>query len=219
MFTLDHVVPWGRSFDEYRRMFSLTEPELRLRICGCGDGPASFNAEATRRGTGVVSFDPIYKWDASQLRERIAVTRDQILDETRRNARDSSGTRFVRWRSSDRSAWPRWRIFWRTTAAAGRRASTLTPNTRPCADSSFDLALCSHFLFLYSTQLGETFHSTGDSGAVPRGGRSSHLSAARFWAASARRSRRPRLSRSFAPLATTCRLSVSRTSFNAAATR
>jgi hypothetical protein len=28
----------------------------------------------------------------------------------------------------------------------------------PFADSSFDLALCSHFLFLYSEQLGEAFH-------------------------------------------------------------
>ena len=24
MFALDEVVPWGRSFDEYRRMFALT---------------------------------------------------------------------------------------------------------------------------------------------------------------------------------------------------
>jgi len=53
MFTLDQVVPWGRSFDEYRRMFALTDAELGLRIIGCGDGPASFNAEATRRGTAV----------------------------------------------------------------------------------------------------------------------------------------------------------------------
>src|SRR5262249_62401496 len=28
----------------------------------------------------------------------------------------------------------------------------------PFSDSSFDLALCSHFLFLYTTQLGEAFH-------------------------------------------------------------
>jgi hypothetical protein len=55
MFTLDQVVPWGRSFAEYRRMFALTDAELGLRIIGCGDGPASFNAEATRRGTAVVS--------------------------------------------------------------------------------------------------------------------------------------------------------------------
>ncbi len=28
----------------------------------------------------------------------------------------------------------------------------------PFADASFDLALCSHFLFLYTDQLGEDFH-------------------------------------------------------------
>ena len=28
----------------------------------------------------------------------------------------------------------------------------------PFADSSFDSALCSHFLFLYTRQLGEAFH-------------------------------------------------------------
>ena len=50
MFTLDEVVPWGRSFDEYRRMFALTDRELGLKIVDCGSGPASFNAEATRRG-------------------------------------------------------------------------------------------------------------------------------------------------------------------------
>ena len=55
MFTLDKVVPWGRSFDEYRRMFALTDADLRGRILGCGDGPAAFNAEATRLGMRVTS--------------------------------------------------------------------------------------------------------------------------------------------------------------------
>ena len=40
-FTLEKVVPWGRSFDEYTAMFSLTETELEKHILGCGDGPAS----------------------------------------------------------------------------------------------------------------------------------------------------------------------------------
>ena len=63
MFTLDKVVPWGRSFDEYCRMFLLTDQDLAGRIVGCADGPASFNAEATRLGTRVVSCDPIYAFD------------------------------------------------------------------------------------------------------------------------------------------------------------
>jgi hypothetical protein len=86
MFTLDQVVPWGRSFDEYRRMFALTDDDLTLRIVGCGDGPASFHAEATRLGSAVVSCDPIYRFDVEQLRDRIASTYDHILEQTRRNA-------------------------------------------------------------------------------------------------------------------------------------
>lgn len=85
MFTLDHVVPWGRSFDEYSRMFALGGRDFSLRILGCGDGPASFNAEATRRGAAVISCDPIYRLEAVQIRERIGATYDEIIDQTRRN--------------------------------------------------------------------------------------------------------------------------------------
>lgn len=57
MFTLDQVVPWGRSFEEYSRMFLLDDRDLASRILGCGDGPASFNAVATRSGGTVTSCD------------------------------------------------------------------------------------------------------------------------------------------------------------------
>ena len=51
MFTLDQVVPWGRSFDEYRRMFALTEEDLDQTIIGCGDGP-EFHAGGMLVGNG-----------------------------------------------------------------------------------------------------------------------------------------------------------------------
>jgi hypothetical protein len=157
---LDRVVPWGRAFDEYCRMFALSDEDLTRRILGCGDGPASFNAEATRRGSTVISCDPIYKWTAADIRERVTATRDEILEQTRRNAGE-----FV-W-DSIRSVEELGRI--RMTAmeafledfsdgkAQGRYIDNELP-TLPFADRSFDLALCSHFLFLYSDQLGEAFH-------------------------------------------------------------
>ena len=67
MFTLDQVVPWGRSFDEYKRMFALGASDLNGRILGCGDGPASFNAEATRFGHRVISCDPIYRFGTEEI--------------------------------------------------------------------------------------------------------------------------------------------------------
>lgn len=160
MFTLGKVVPWGRSFDEYRRMFALTETDLGSRIVGCGDGPASFNADATRRGSTVVSCDPIYRYDVDQLREQIAATSDEMLQQTRQNA-----TEFV-WdaiRSVEELGQVRMSAMndFLDDYPAGRRSGRYVeaelPNL-PFSDSSFDLALCSHFLFLYTTQLGESFH-------------------------------------------------------------
>jgi hypothetical protein len=85
MFTLHQVVPWGRSFPEYRRMFALSDADLKLRILGCADGPASFNAESTRRGTAVISIDPLYRLDTKTIRDRIAATYDQMLEQAQRN--------------------------------------------------------------------------------------------------------------------------------------
>jgi SAM-dependent methyltransferase len=160
MFTLENVVPWGRSFDEYRRMFSLTEVDLRLRIIGCADGPAGFNAEATRRGASVISCDPIYRWDASRIQERIAATYDGILDQARRNAEAFvwDSIRSVEELGQVRTAaMQEFLADYDRGKADGRYVEGELPDL-PFADSSFELALCSHFLFLYSSQLGEIFH-------------------------------------------------------------
>jgi hypothetical protein len=160
MFTLDQVVPWGRSFDEYRRMFDLADDKLRLRVIGCGDGPASFNAEATRRGARVISCDPIYRLEIAEIRDRIAATYDTILDQTRRNADE-----FV-WDSIQSveelgqvrmAAMQDFLDDYGPGKIDGRYIDAELP-TLPFADTAFDLALCSHFLFLYTSQLDEAFH-------------------------------------------------------------
>ena len=93
-FELDRVVPWGRCFDEYVRMFALGDKELAGRILGCGDGPASLNSEATERGIVVVSCDPIYAFSASEIEQRVRETSEVILSEARRNQADFLWTYF-----------------------------------------------------------------------------------------------------------------------------
>lgn len=160
MFTLDQVVPWGRSFDEYRRMFALSDDDLRLKIVGCGDGPAGFNAEATRRGAHVVSCDPIYRWEETQIRERIASTSDRILDETRRNQDEfvwTSITSVEELGEVRMAAMTEFLNDYGLGRLQGRYIEAELP-ALPFADQAFDLALSSHFLFLYTTQLGDAFH-------------------------------------------------------------
>ena len=160
MFTLDQVVPWGRSFDDYQRMFDLAEADLRLRIVACGDGPASFNAEGTRRGAKIISADPIYRWEPAQIRDRIAVTYEQVLDQTRRNADEFVWDSIQSVEELGRVRLAAMEAFLDDYGAGkveGRYVDAELP-ILPFADTSFDLALCSHFLFLYSGQLGEAFH-------------------------------------------------------------
>lgn len=79
-FCLDSVVPWGRNMDEYRLMFQLSDSDLTKRIAGFGDGPASFNYEATQKGCSVTSFDPIYCFSRNDLQKRIEEVRISVME-------------------------------------------------------------------------------------------------------------------------------------------
>jgi hypothetical protein len=160
MFTLDTVVPWGRSFGEFRDLFALSDVELRGRILDCAGGPASFAAEASRRGTKAVSVDPLYRFGADEIRDRIAATSGEVIEQTRRNAHQ-----FV-WKtigSPDelyRRRLQAMELFlgdFERHKSHGRYVAGALPSL-PLAEGAFDVEVCSHFLFLYSEHLGGDFH-------------------------------------------------------------
>ncbi len=162
MFTLESVVPWGRSYEEYERMFALSARDMRGRILGCADGPAAFNAVATRRGAQVVSVDPLYRWSAAEIAGRIEATRETVLEQTRRNQADYRWERIA----SVEALWDQRRTVMETFLAdfeAGRQRQRYVDGSLPdlpFPDDAFDLALCSHFLFLYSDHLDLEFHES-----------------------------------------------------------
>ena len=159
-FTLDKVVPWGRAFDEYLAMFSLGKSDLEKTMLGCGDGPASFNAIAARRGLRVVSCDPLYALSAGVIRDRIRQTVPVMTEQTRKNHEEFVWNYF---RSIDELVKARinaMEIFlddFPDGLSTGRYIDASLPDL-PFPDNRFDIALCSHFLFLYSEQKGMGFH-------------------------------------------------------------
>jgi hypothetical protein len=160
MFTLDTVAPWGRSFGEYCSMFALSDRDLGLRILDCGGGPASFNAEGTRHGRSIVSCDPLYQFDAPDIASRIKATSHQILEQTRRNAREFVWTTIRSIAELGELRLSAMRTFL-ADYPAGRRAGRYVSGELPAlpfADHSFELALSSHLLFLYTEQFDEVFH-------------------------------------------------------------
>lgn len=154
------IVPWGRNFDEYVRMFDLSEADLKLCILGCGDGPASFNMECNQRGGNVTSLDPLYRFSHTQIGQRIADTYEDVIAQTRAHQE-----KFV-WDSIpsvDELGRIRMEAMQRflDSYEAGKLQNKYIPGELPIlpfSDQTFDLALSSHFLFLYTDNLTFDFH-------------------------------------------------------------
>ena len=141
-------------------MFALTDAELNSRIVGCADGPASFNAEATARRIAVVSCDPLYRFTVAQIRQRIRDTTEVIVEQTRRNQHEFVWTAIHsidELRATRTASMETFLADFDAGKEQGRYVDAELPQL-PFGNSSFGLALCSHFLFLYSEQLSEDFH-------------------------------------------------------------
>ena len=80
---LEHVVPFGRSLDEYQQMFNLSEGDLSRNILGVGDGPASFNAEMLKRGHPVTSLDPLYELSGKEIEQQFYRVIDDVIQQVK----------------------------------------------------------------------------------------------------------------------------------------
>lgn len=161
-FSLKNVVPWGRLLDEYVAMFALTEADLQKDILGCSDGPASFNATLTQQNgrANVTSIDPIYQFTAEQIQQRFDEAYDQVVSQLEANQSEFVWTHFTSVAELAASRSQAMALFiadYEQGKQDGRYQHAELP-TLPFADQQFSLALCSHFLFLYSQQFTADFH-------------------------------------------------------------
>lgn len=158
--TLDQVVPWGRSLDEYIRMFDLSEGDLGSTILDCGAGPASFNAEMQSRGCTVVSCDPIYRFSSADISRRIDETYNTVLRKTIETRNKFLWHEMKSPEQLGRTRMAAMKKFLEDFSlgiSEGRYRVAELPSL-PFRDAEFDLALCSHFLFTYSHLLSIDFH-------------------------------------------------------------
>jgi hypothetical protein len=160
-FNYKDIVPWGRSYDEYLRMFALTESELKLKILGCGDGPASFNSECNKQGGHVTSADPIYNLTKEEIRKRIAETYDDVLNQTWNNRVKFKWDVIRSVEELGKVRMEAMEIF-PDSYEQGKKEDRFIPASLPVLpfrEGEFDIALSSHFLFLYTDILSYDFHA------------------------------------------------------------
>ncbi len=159
-YPLRNLVPWGRNFDEYTKMFGLTDTELTGRIAGFGDGPASFNAECCQQGGHVTSFDPIYRHPLDKVQVCLCEAKRRMLGEAEKNPFHDIKTATITIDEIEKHHQNATRIFFddfEEGKKQGRYIGHELPYRIPFQDGTFDLGLSSHFLMLYP-KLGINFH-------------------------------------------------------------
>lgn len=158
-FNLDDIVPWGRRFDEYEAFFSLGGVPPGTTVLDAGGGPASFAAEGASRGLNVTAADPIYQFDGEAIRQRfeqtaVAVRHGMRLAAYRFNWSFYGSEEAVHLRRREALE-----LFLADFETRGRKRYVPASLPKlPFDKGAFDLALSSHFLFLYGDEFDCTFH-------------------------------------------------------------
>ena len=155
-------IPWGRNASEYLAMFALDDVPTTARILDVAGGPASFAAERSAQGAPTVACDPLYANEKEHLATGIELARESVMRLVREEKERFVWTTLKDPETLERTrmkAMHRFLDDFEAGCASGRYRTGALPNL-PFEDDSFDLALCSHFLFLYSEDLDLSFHVT-----------------------------------------------------------
>ncbi|HJV46292.1 MAG TPA: SAM-dependent methyltransferase [Bacillota bacterium] len=160
---LNRIVFIGRVWDEYMRMFNLTQGELMGRkILDCPAGACSFTAVSNRLGMDVTACDIAYHHPVDELEQKGL----QDIETTMFNMEKADIQKNFLWdyfKSVDELKQIR-------TQALNECISDMKQNdietryipavlpTLPFGDKQFDLTLSANFLFLYEDRLDYEFH-------------------------------------------------------------
>lgn len=157
---LNNIILIGRSLKEYQLMFNLTEEELKNNsILSIADGIASFNAQASKKyNSQITSIDIIYNFSALKIKNRFDEVIDNVIFQIE-NSLDNwlwdyhkSPAKLKKHRIEIMNLFINDFIKNKDKYIFGELPKL------PPFNQSFDLALSSHFLFLYSNILNYKFH-------------------------------------------------------------
>ncbi len=137
----------GFDLDDYRKMFSLTDRELKKNILDCGARQSSFNAQINKIGGNVVSVDEWYQQDFKTIEKNSKLATQNTLEFIRDNAKDYYN--FDQKIDHSKKHQHALDLFLNSYEKGAKTGTYVNYDLSkmPFKDCQFDLALCSHLLF------------------------------------------------------------------------
>ncbi len=154
------TVLWGQHVDEYQQMFGLSDSDIHSRLLEYGCGATAVNAQLHARGQSIISCDPLFTFDKLRLDQSVQSTFDEAVQHLNVAHEQYDFSYYggltsliaKRRQGIDRCL---------ADYEAGRMEKRYLPlehDALPFEDFSFDLALCSHFLFVSIDEQDVDFH-------------------------------------------------------------
>jgi SAM-dependent methyltransferase len=152
---------FGRTLEEYTRFFGLDVAALRGRsVLDVAAGPASFTAEAYRRGIDAVAVDPLYDRTPAELAAKVRDDYTRMFEQIREKRRLFRFKHFPSFDAAEadrRAAASRFLADYDGNVRHGRYVRASLPYL-PFLDDTFDVVLCAHLLFLYAARFDFDWH-------------------------------------------------------------
>ncbi|PWV99672.1 methyltransferase family protein [Paenibacillus cellulosilyticus] len=149
-----------RGYEEYQRMFDLPDQLEGKHVLDIAGGASSFTADCSGRGIYAQAVDPRYAYDPeivlADAREEIETSTEKLRSLAHRFDWSYYGG-IDQHRTGRLESFHRFAADYSAPDAKQRYIAGSLP-ALPFADRSFDLVLCSHFLFLYADQFDADFH-------------------------------------------------------------
>ncbi len=157
---LKDIVLIGRTFDEYYRMFELSNINLKdEKILDAASGVSSFCFEANSKGYNVTASDKIYSFSAEEIEEKCAEDLKMVVEKLPSVADLYKWEFFKNIDTLKKNREMAYKLFIEDFKKMnGNRYIAVEYPTTQFANQEFTISLISHFLFMYDEHLDYEFH-------------------------------------------------------------
>lgn len=151
-----------RSYTEYVSLFVLEGVDLQKgRILDVAAGASSFTAEGNAQGLQITAVDPLYQLDSKEIQSKGA---QEIIESTAKLAKLKDRFNWSYYGTLEAHQAGRERALDRFSVdySINKDITYINANlpNLPFEENTFEIVLCSHFLFLYADQFDVNFHRT-----------------------------------------------------------